>query len=439
MQSYLMGLSVRSKIGKRAMNELYIEKGGKKLRCGYTTGSCAAAASKAALIMLLDGKEVRNVKIITPKGPEFVAEIEDISIDVSGQTASCAVVKDGGDDPDATSGMKICATIIMRDISEGIKEKADSALADNAKEEIFAGCQGEENEVIIDGGEGIGRVTRPGLDQPVGEAAINSVPRRMISEAVREVLWQHGLTKKQVQVLISAPEGMSVAQKTFNPKLGIVGGISILGTTGIVEPMSDEAILATIKAEISIRKAEGQGILLIAPGNYGLKFLSDNYGISEDAAVMCSNFVCDTVCFAKEAGFKKVLFVGHLGKLVKVAGGIRNTHSAYGDHRMEILSEVTRAFLTENGDQRLTEEIRGCVMTDEAVRIITGAGLKEKVFDEVADRIKSHMESWAEGDIDVETIIFSNEYTFLTSSPGGRAMMERFRGDAMDTGSFKNF
>ena len=159
----------------------------------------------------------------------------------------------------------------------------------------------------------------------------------MIADSILEVLKERGIIGVKVKVLISAPEGEEVAQKTFNPKLGITGGISILGTTGIVEPMSDEAILSTIKAEISIRRAEGNSILLMAPGNYGLKFLADTYGLSEDAAVMCSNFVYDTLCFAREAGFSKVLFAGHLGKLIKVAGGVKNTHSAYGDRRMEIL------------------------------------------------------------------------------------------------------
>jgi len=384
------------------VNELYIEKGGKKLRCGYTTGSCAAAASKAALIMLLDGSEVRNVKIITPKGPEYVAEIEDITRDAEHHSVTCAVTKDGGDDPDATNGMKIYATVSV--------EPNDSL-------------------VEIDGGFGIGRVTRPGLDQPVGNAAINSVPRKMIADSILEVLKERSITGVKVKVLISAPEGEEVAQKTFNPKLGITGGISILGTTGIVEPMSDEAILSTIKAEISIRRAEGNSILLMAPGNYGLKFLADTYGLSEDAAVMCSNFVYDTLCFAREAGFSKVLFAGHLGKLIKVAGGVKNTHSAYGDHRMEILSEVTRSFLPEGYKGNLIEDIEGCVMTDEAVRLITEAGMKDEVFKEVAERIKSSMEGWMDGQMQVETIVFSSGYTKLVETEGAGEMMERLTED----------
>ena len=391
------------------MSELIIEKGGKKLRCGYTTGSCAAAASKAALIMLLDGRDITNVKIITPKGVDYVAEIEDIKRNPDGLSVSCAVVKDGGDDPDATSGMKIYAKVTCESVGTLQSESPADTM------------------VEIDGGCGIGRVTRPGLDQPIGNAAINSVPRKMIEESIREVLRDRGITGRHIKVLISAPEGEKVAQKTFNPKLGITGGISILGTTGIVEPMSDEAILATIKAEISIRKAEGRKVLLMAPGNYGLKFLSDNYGIEEDDAVTCSNFVYDSLKFAQESGFKEVLFVGHLGKLIKVAGGIKNTHSAFGDHRMEILSDITKALLPEGTDARLLEEIQDCVMTDAALSLITAAGLKEQVAKEIAGRIKRYMESWTEGDVSVETIVFSGDYEELVESPEAGHFMEKIK------------
>jgi len=406
------------------VNELYIEKGGKKLRCGYTTGSCAAAASKAALIMLLDGSEVRNVKIVTPKGPEYVAEIEDITRDAEHHSVTCAVTKDGGDDPDATNGMKIYATVTVEPLGESVGTLQFDSLGSSESNCNVPTDSPADTMVEIDGGFGIGRVTRPGLDQPIGNAAINSVPRKMITESIQEVLRERDVTGSKIKVVISAPEGEAVAEKTFNPKLGITGGISILGTTGIVEPMSDEAILSTIKAEISIRRAEGNNILLMAPGNYGLKFLSDTYGLSENTAVMCSNFVYDTLCFARDAGFKKVLFVGHLGKLVKVAGGIKNTHSAYGDHRMEILSEVTRFLLPEDYEGSLIEDIKGCVMTDEAVRLITEAGMKDKVFKEVAGRIRSSMEKWMSGQIQVETIVFSSGYTKLVETDGAGELME---------------
>ncbi|MBQ6587623.1 MAG: cobalamin biosynthesis protein CbiD [Butyrivibrio sp.] len=376
-------------------NNIYIEKGGQKLRCGFTTGSCAAAAAKAALVMLLDKKDIFSVSIVTPKGPTFLAELIDIKR--SDTSVSCAVIKDGGDDPDVTSGMRIYAEV---------------------------SCSEDGNGVEIDGGEGIGRVTKPGLDQPVGEAAINSVPRKMIRENIIEVLRDHGMEDKSVRVVISAPEGKEVATKTFNPKLGIVGGISILGTTGIVEPMSDEAIVATIKTEISVRAAEGAEVLLVAPGNYGLKFLQVEYGFDEKKAIMCSNFVYETVRLAKKAGFKKMLFCGHLGKLVKVAGGIKNTHSAYGDHRMEILCELVRwAAASESDVGELCTKLMECVMTDEAVRLITEAGYKDRVFDELAVRIKSYMEEWGDGELTVETVVFSNDYTKLVTTTGAEEFL----------------
>lgn len=378
-------------------NNIYIEKGGKKLRCGFTTGSCAAAAAKAALVMLLDDKEIHSVSIVTPKGPTFLAELVDI--ERSEEEVSCAVVKDGGDDPDVTSGMKIYANVSLND----------------------------DAEIRIIGGSGVGRVTKPGLDQPVGEAAINSVPRKMIRENILEVLRGHGLENRGVTVTVSAPGGEEVSKKTFNPKLGIIGGISILGTTGIVEPMSDEAILATIRTEINVRAAEGAEILLIAPGNYGLKFLHDEYGIDDKKAVMCSNFVYDTVRMAADAGFTKLLFCGHLGKLVKVSAGIKNTHSAYGDHRMEILTDLVKYVSDKSMDTYdLCARLMECVMTDEAVRLITEAGLKDKVFDEMAARIKAHMEEWGQGELSVEIIVFSNDYTGLVSTRGADKFLMSF-------------
>ena len=186
------------------MNEIYIEKGGKKLRCGYTTGRCAQAAAKASLLMLLDNILVDSVSILTPKNILYHAEIADVTIEKRNDTGlkrfvSCAVVKDGGDDPDATNGMKIYAKV-------GIIGESENG-----------------NLVIIDGGEGIGRVTKKGLDQPVGNAAINSVPRKMITGELTKVLEDHNISNAIVKVIISAPLGEEIAKKTFNPRLGIVG------------------------------------------------------------------------------------------------------------------------------------------------------------------------------------------------------------------------
>ena len=362
-----------------------------KLRSGFTTGSCAAAASKAALLMLINNIEIHNVTIQTPKGIPYNAEIVDISRNEDKGSVTCAVIKDGGDDPDITTGARIYACVKLTD----------------------------DRKISIDGGKGVGKVTKPGLDQPIGNAAINSVPRKMIEENLLEVLKNTGLSDKGVSVIISVPTGEALAEKTFNPRLGIVGGISILGTTGIVEPMSDKAIIDTIRTEIRVRKAEDYKILLAAPGNYGLTFLKEVYGTPEETAIMSSNFIYDTVRIALEEGFSKLLFVGHIGKLVKVAGGIKNTHSMYGDHRMEILSQLVdeispKAILPDK--EKLKEQVMNCVMTDEAVRIINEAGIGAEVFDEMAARIKADLEEWSDGKIEAQVIVFTNENTELVAT-----------------------
>ena len=367
------------------LNE-FIVKGGQKLRLGYTTGSCAAAAAKAAAEMLLTGNRVSQVRLQTPKGLELILDIEEISVQ-EGKSVSCAVRKDSGDDPDITDGVLICAEVALSD-TPGIR---------------------------IDGGEGVGRVTRPGLDQPVGNAAINSTPRRMISEAVREALHSARKRPAGLDVTISVPQGREMAAKTFNPKLGIVGGISILGTSGIVEPMSVRALLDTIRVEVRVLREEGLTILPAAPGNYGKNFFHEKYGFSLDAAVTTSNFIYDAVLMAAEAGFEQMLFVGHIGKLVKVAGGIRNTHSQYGDHRMEILLDIAKCVLNRNGAgeevyDRLRRELEDCVMTDEAVNILHRYDLDKTVLAEMTCRIQKVMQEWAGGRMQVEVIVFSNAH-----------------------------
>ena len=364
------------------LNE-YIEKGGQKLRLGYTTGSCAAAAAKAAVTMVLTGQEVTQVRLKTPKGLDLILDIEDIRF--FEDAVSCAVQKDSGDDPDITNHALIYAKVARSEIP-GIR---------------------------IDGGEGVGRVTKPGLDQPVGNAAINSTPRRMIEEAVREACLLHGTeVGTGFDVTISVPRGRELAEKTFNPKLGIVGGISILGTSGIVEPMSDQALLDTIRVEINVRKQEGLTILPAAPGNYGKNFFLDKYGFSLDTAVTSSNFVYDTVRMAAEAGFAHMLFVGHIGKLVKVAGGIRNTHSQYGDHRMEILTDIAESILRQRNEENpdLRARLEASVMTDDAIRILGEYGLDKTVMAEMTQRIQKVMQMWAQEKMQVEAVVFSNVY-----------------------------
>lgn len=370
--------------------EEYVVKQGKKLRLGYTTGSCAAAAAKAAAILLLSGRAPNQISLLTPKGirldlPVLEAKWED-------SKASCAIRKDSGDDPDVTHESLIFAEVSLT-----------------------------ETGLEIDGGFGVGRVTKPGLDQPVGAAAINSTPRAMISEAVREVcqlLDYNGGMK----IIISVPEGERLAKKTFNPRLGIVGGISILGTTGIVEPMSEEALVETIRTELKVRRAAGKDYVLLTPGNYGSDYIRDGLGIDPDTAVQTSNFIGDSLEICKELGFKGAVLVGHIGKLVKIGGGMLNTHSKYGDCRMEILAANAAAC---GLSAEKTEEILNCVACDEVLRILQESNLRETTLQRLSERIGWHLAQKAGEDFEIGALLFSKEYGLLGKTRNATDLLKK--------------
>lgn len=373
--------------------EQYIEKDGKRLRLGYTTGSCAAAAAKAATWMLLTGYRRENVSLDTPKGIRLELTVREITM--GAEAVSCAIEKDSGDDPDVTRGTLIFATVRRTDTPG----------------------------VTVDGGFGIGRVTKRGLDQPVGNAAINSVPRKMIIENVEEIMhltdYRGGL-----EVIISAPEGELLAKKTFNPRLGIVGGISILGTTGIVEPMSEKALVDTIRVELRQRRADGWEYALLTPGNYGADFIRDEMGLDMNAGVQVSNFLGDALDICRELGFRGVLLVGHIGKLVKVAGGMMNTHSKYGDCRMEIMAAHAGAAGVR--PERL-EEMLDCAACDDAIRILREEAMQEETLRRITARVLFHLRSRAD-EMEVGVLIFSKEYGILGESENVRNLIENFRG-----------
>ena len=365
------------------------------MRYGFTTGSCAAAAAKAAAYMLLTGFKKTEITIETPKGIQYNARLLDIMC--SENEASCAVEKDGGDDPDITTGTWIYAKV--------------SYAEENVKKECE---EGTEQEIIIEGGAGVGRVTKPGLDQPVGNAAINRVPREMIKKEVLEVC-RLADYKGSLLVEISVPEGKKLCQHTFNPRLGIVGGISILGTSGIVEPMSSQALLDTIRVELCQRKALGFDYVVISPGNYGLDFMRKTYGYDLDKSVKCSNFIGATIDMAVEMGFQKMLLIGHIGKLIKVAGGIMNTHSKEADCRMELLTAFS---IREQVEPLQVRKILECVTTEEAVSIIEKSGKLQQIMEGIAERICYYMENRAGGKLETDCILFSNEYGELAKSKG---------------------
>lgn len=366
---------------------------GKRLRCGYTTGSCAAAAAKAAATMLLLGHRVSKVTLETPAGITLELPVENAQWDAS--HASCGVRKDAGDDPDVTHGLLIQAQVSFMP-GEGI---------------------------VLDGGPGVGRVTQPGLECPVGQAAINRVPRQMILDAVAEVAAPLELSCG-LRVLICVPQGEAVAKRTFNPRLGIVGGISILGTSGIVKPMSEEALAESICLEIRQRAAKGERELLLAPGNYGGDFLSHTLGIPMGRAVFFSNFLGQALDCARQCGILRILLVGHIGKLIKVAAGVMNTHSHWADSRLEVL---TAHAAMAGIDACTARQLMGCATTDAALKILEEKKLLRAVMESVMERISFHLAQRVGQEFPIEAIVFSKEWGILGVTPGARELAEHFQ------------
>jgi cobalt-precorrin-5B (C1)-methyltransferase len=352
---------------------------GKLLRCGYTTGSAATAAAKAAAIGLLSGKPVETVTIDTPKGIMLTLGIADLIVSGGAECpprkVACAVRKDSGDDPDATNGALIYATV--RKI---------------------------ESTIMIDGGEGVGRVTRKGLDQPVGNAAINSTPRKMIASEVSGVCKEYGYTGG-VEVVISVPNGEELAKKTRGGQLGIVGGISIIGTTGIVEPMSTKALVDTIRTEIKAMSVHGERNLLITPGNYGETFSKDTLKMSMNRHIRAADFIGDTIDSAVENGFGNILLVSHIGKAAKLGTGAFNTHYSFGDGRMETLAACA---LGSGADNETLKKIMDCVMADAALDVLRAANLLEGAMGILGKRIEGHLTKRVPENIDIGFICFTN-------------------------------
>ena len=352
----------------------YVYKNGKKLRCGYTTGTCAAAAAQCAARMLLGLSEDLCAFVRTPSGT--CLELPVSLIDRTDSAVCCAVRKDAGDDADVTDGLMILARVELA---------------------------GER--IRIEGGEGIGRVTRPGLDQPVGEAAINHVPRQMIREALSEAALQAGYGGG-LRAVISAPGGELIAHKTFNPRLGIEGGISILGTSGIVEPMSDQAVIDTIRAQIRMRMAEGEKTVYITPGNYGEEFIREKTNLCLDSFVKCSNFIGDALDIAQEYGAERILLIGHIGKLVKLGCGIMNTHSRFADARMETLSAC---ILLAGGPADTARAVLSCNTTEDAVELMREDGCLDASMKLLAGRIEDAMSRRVYGKIQTGAVFFSRQ------------------------------
>ena len=369
------------------------------MKKGFTTGSCAAAAARAAAYMLLGGNRIERIEIETPSGEKYRPLIEETEI--GEDYVQCAVRKDSGDDPDITDGILVYA-------------KAS-----------FCKSSDTEENVVITGGKGVGRVKRPGLDQPVGNAAINTVPRLMIRKEVTQImeLFDHEGT---LEIEISVPDGEKLAGRTFNPRLGIEGGISIIGTTGIVEPMSTRALIDTIRVELRQQRSMGAETAVVTPGNYGLEFMKQRYGYDLDRAVKCANYIGETIDMAAELGFAGMLLCGHIGKLIKVSGGIMNTHSKESDCRMELMAAAAVRCGASAG---ALEDILDCVSTEEAIEIYIREGIKEQCFDHIMERIGYYLEKRGSGRIDIQCMVYANKYGLLGKTDRAEEFLEREKGN----------
>ncbi len=353
----------------------YIIKNNRKLRTGITTGACAAGAAKAAALTLLTKQPVTTTAVQTDQ--DVLLSIIVHPTHMENDSVACSVVKDAGDDPDVTDGIEI-----------------------------------SEKGIRIDGGDGVGRVTKPGLRIPVGQAAINPVPLRMIRREVGNVCKQVGYSGG-LDILISVPQGGKIAKRTMNERLGIVSGISILGTTGIVEPMSEKALVDAMKTEIDMRLAEDKNNLLVTPGNYGREFARSELGFDIDKAVKCSNFIGEVLDYVHFLGLEKMTLVGHAGKLIKLAGGIMNTHSSVADCRMEIFAAHCAL---HGATAKMVHEMMNCATVDAAVELIRTWKLCRQVWESIGRKIAFHLNFRTKGVPIVEFFVFTLEEGLLIHS-----------------------
>lgn len=395
--------------------EEYVYIDGKKYRRGYTTGSCAAGAAKAASHMLLTKKKLETVNIDTPKGIPLFLKVE--NIDIGEKYVECSIKKDGGDDIDATHGIDIYAR----------SEVTDSFVTiDTYNEKSLDYTEG----IVLCGGKGVGIVTKKGLSVEVGQAAINPTPVKMIKSEVIKVIGQDiekSLGKNKVlKITIFVPQGEEIAKKTFNPKLGIVGGISIIGTTGIVEPMSDEGWKKSISIELQMKKEQGLDKIILVPGNHGEQFIKEKLELDTKYVVRTSNFIGYIIKEAQRMGYKKIFMAGHIGKFIKLSAGIFNTHSRVADARSEIL--VSNLALMK-APYSILEEISKCLTAEEAVDIIIRNGYEDLfniISNKCRDRIIQHLNE-DKKEIDVEVMIFSMDKTLLGKSNNADLLVEEFR------------
>jgi cobalt-precorrin-5B (C1)-methyltransferase len=355
------------------------------LRTGYTTGTTATAATKAALITLL-GNEAKEVEVSLPKGK--TAKLKVAWTKSEDGKVTCAAIKDGGDDPDVTHGAEICSTV---------------SFTDNA------------GTINIDGGKGVGRVTKPGLGLEVGKAAINPTPMAMLKQAVEEVAGSH-LKTRGVDVVVSVPKGEELAKKTDNPRLGIVGGISILGTTGIVLPYSTASFAASIRQSLDVAIAAGADTAVLTTGGRSEDFAKTLFDLPEHCFVQMGDFSGYSVRQAASKKMRKVVLAGFIGKLTKMAMGVKQTHVRGSHVDMEFMAGLAEKC---GAGPAVLAEIRNA----NTARHVGGIVAKNNVsgfYDLVCKKVHKQMHEHARGELEIEVIMFEFDGRVLARYPPAR-------------------
>ena len=343
-----------------------------KLRTGYTTGSCATASSKAGILSIINQKKFEKTDIIIPKGSRL--EIEINSCEFSKDSAKCSVIKDGGDDPDVTHGAEIFVDIKLTN---------------------------KIGEIEIDGGEGVGRVTKPGLGLEIGSAAINPTPKKMIIENVREV-GEELLKKNGVMIKVSVPKGKELGPKTDNPRIGIMGGISILGTSGIVIPYSTASFAAAIRQQISVVNTMKDDSVVLTTGGRSEDYSRKIIDLPEHSFIQMGDFSGYTIKQCAKQGLKKAYVAGFIGKLAKMAAGIKQTHVKGGKVDMKFLSELAKR-CDANSDT--ITKILGANTARNVQEIIMENNV-EGFFDEITKETCNQMRQHSGEKIAVDVILF---------------------------------
>jgi len=369
---------------ENSLPELGVVETRRALRYGNTTGACASAAAKAALIALLN-HPVDRVGVPSPIGVRFEILVKEAK-KLDEDTGMAKVVKDAGDDIDATDKLEIVATVKLTN----------------------------DGKVTIKSGKGIGIVTKPGLAVPVGQAAINPIPRRMIEESVREAL----PAGKGAEVTLDIPEGEKVATKTLNAKLGVIGGLSVLGTTGIVKPLSMEACRRSLVPQIDVAVSAGFERVFFVPGNIGERITKKLFNPPTDAIVQTGDFVGYMLDKAAEKGVKEILFLGHPGKLAKVAAGIFNTHHKVADARNEVVAAYAGAV---GADASVVNRILQANTTEEAITLLKQVNLSMQVFDRIAERVSQRISERVQQKIKISIILVSLDGEVLGADKNARS------------------